>query len=114
MRVLIGALILGLCAWRTHTRAGDWRSDRALWTAATVTTPDAPRPWLNLTAADIQTGQYADAWTHWPRAIATSRAERYTAVRPTVWLYASRQLAWIDGMLQVCPASPFCAWVPSP
>lgn len=51
MRVLIGVLVLGCCAWQTRTRLEDWRSDEALWTAAVAVAERSPRARLNLAVA---------------------------------------------------------------
>jgi hypothetical protein len=66
MRVTIGALLLLLCAWRTHERAQAWRSDVALWTSAVVSSPTRARPALNLAMAFARLGRWADA-EHWTR-----------------------------------------------
>lgn len=112
MRVLIGALILGLCAWRTHTRAGDWRSDQALWTAATVSAPQVPRPWLNLAAAKWRTGQFAAAWPDLERAVEAVARERYAPMQPGITYYARKQLYLLDAVEPRCDTPrwrPLCA-----
>ena len=50
MRVLIAALVLGLCAAGSHARVQDWRSDEALWRAA-ISVSETPRGLLNLAVA---------------------------------------------------------------
>lgn len=65
MRIYVGALLLLLCAWRTHERAQAWRSDVALWTAAVASSPEHSRPSLNLAMAYARLGQWSEAsfWT---------------------------------------------------
>lgn len=65
MRVLIGALVVAVCAWRTHARAQDWRSDEAIWQSATRSTPTRARPALNLAVIYARQGRWteAEAWT---------------------------------------------------
>ena len=65
MRVLVGALLLSLCAFATQNRLTEWRSDEALFTAAVRVAPRLPRPALNLGAAFSQQGRWDDAiaWT---------------------------------------------------
>lgn len=64
MRVLIGALLLGVCGWQTHRRAEEWRTDQALWSAAHQTAPGLARPLSNLGIAEIGQGQWTSATTH--------------------------------------------------
>lgn len=61
MRVLIAALVLGLCAYQTSTRLEDWRSDQALWTAAARTEPTSARAALMVAAAALKTSQWTEA-----------------------------------------------------
>ena len=65
MRVLVGVLVLCLCAWRAHDRSQDWRSDEALWRAAVTSAPAQPRPALNLAVAYARLGQWEASieWT---------------------------------------------------
>lgn len=63
MRVLIGACLLGLCAWRTYQRSLDWRTDEELWRAATATTPQRVRPAANLARALTRVGRWREAAT---------------------------------------------------
>lgn len=64
MRVLIGVLVLVICAWRTHHRSQDWRSDEALWWSAAVSSPALPRPALNLSVVYGRQGdwEYSASW----------------------------------------------------
>ena len=73
IRALVGALVLGICAWVTQGRAQVWRSNEALWTAAVAVTPTKPRPLVNLAAAYARQGraEEADRWLH--RALTTRR-----------------------------------------
>lgn len=92
MRVLIGVLLLGLCARGSAQRLEAWRSDQALWDAAARTAPMLPRPALNLGHAYGQQGQ-------WPEAIAwTERAILLTGGRPPLWLRGPlcHQVRWLS------------------
>lgn len=92
MRVLVAALLLGLCAWRTHARLEAWRSDEALWTAAVAVSPDLPRPALNLAAAQARASRIVAAVTHAETALRLAEARQDTeAARRAVGL-----LTWID------------------
>ena len=75
MRVLVGVLVLLTCAWQTHTRSQDWRSDEALWMSAVVSGPSLPRPALNLSVVYGRQGDWnqSAAWAH--RAIALTNAD---------------------------------------
>lgn len=73
MRVLIGALVLCVCAWGTHRRAQDWRSDEALWLSAARTHPFAARPALQLARVYVRLGRWADAETWTARTVANLR-----------------------------------------
>lgn len=61
MRVLVAALLLGLCAYQAFARLEQWRSDEALWTAAVAVSPGTPRPALNLAVALDRRGASAEA-----------------------------------------------------
>lgn len=63
MRVVVGALLLILCAWNTHHRAQAWRTDAALWTAARRTAPALARPAFNLGVVYLKQAQWTTA-TH--------------------------------------------------
>jgi len=98
MRVLIGVLVLSACAWRTHDRVQDWRSDEALFAAAVAVTPDWPRPRLNYGYALGRAGRPDPAFTQTVTAL--DQASR----RGDLWLMerARRQLAWLDVLYGVC------------
>ena len=87
-RVLIGVLVLGLCAWRTTTRAQDWRSDEALWSSAQASAPTLPRPALNLAVAYGRMGRWEESviWTH----AAIDRLPRQPWVRPHICRHVNR------------------------
>lgn len=92
MRVLVGALVLVLCAWRTHDRAMDWRSDEALWSAAVVSAPDLPRPALSLGMAYARLGHWEQsaAWTG--RAADLAHDPRHAWILPPLCLQINRLL----------------------
>ena len=104
--MLIGALILWLCAWRTHDRLEDWRSDEALWRSAVQTSPTLARPMVNLAGALARQGHYEEAW-QW-----VQRAE------PVIPAHQRKALAlivrWLDTVWQpVCDDQrwrSWCAW----
>ena len=75
MRVLVVALLLGLCACRTHVQLETWRSDEALWRAAVAISPDRPRPALNLAVALERRGAISEAcrWISRASALAVLR-----------------------------------------
>lgn len=76
MRLVIGALVLGLCAWQTGTRAQDWRTDPALWTAAAHTSPTVARAALNAAVAYSRVGQWDEGRAWLMRAIVRADLER--------------------------------------
>ena len=92
MRVLIGALVLLLCAWRTHDRSQDWRSDEALWMSAAVSSPALPRPALNLSVVYGRQGDWESSaqWAH--RAIDrfASDPDRYGWMRMYLCRHVTR------------------------
>lgn len=109
MRGLIAVLLLGLSAWQTHTRLEAWRSDQALFLAAVQVTPRAPRPWLNLGAAQFSQGETARGLdsTLQAAALARTRGDRWLQHRVALQL---RHFDVFAG--PVCdrpPASSFCA-----
>lgn len=71
MRVLLAALLVGLCTWATAARLPVWRSDEAFWRAAVSVDP-TPRALLNLAVAR-GTAHRSDALAWTQRAI--DRAE---------------------------------------
>ena len=92
MRVLIGALVLGLCAWHTHTRSQDWRSDEALWTSAAISSPSLPRPALNLSVVYGRQGDWNRSASWANRAIALLNADpvRYGWIRGHLCRHVNR------------------------
>lgn len=112
MRVLVGVLVLGLCAWQTHARIADWRSEQAIWTAATVTSPTLSRPWLNLAVTYLRTSQEDAAWR--VLTIAILQAQAPGAPRDVLRPYLRSALLWADAVTFRCeqPAwRPLCALV---
>lgn len=113
MRVLIGALLVGLCAWQTHARAFAWRTDQALWTSATVTAPTLPRPWINLAVWEIHTGAWPAAVQHLDRGWALAQRPARAPLRAVTRQYARMALIWLDGPYPVCESDrsvpPLCA-----
>lgn len=108
MRVLIGALILLVCAWRTQDRLEDWRSDRALFTAAVAVTPDWPRPHLNLGYALGRVGEADAAFQATVRAVQLAHSQGNTWIQER----AARQFVWLDVLYGVCDplaARPYCS-----
>lgn len=95
-RVLLGALVLGLCAWRTTDRAQDWRSDEALWASAVVSAPALPRPALNLAVAVGRLGRWEEsvAWT--VRADALMRDPRRRWMQPYLCRHLERLAVFVD------------------
>ena len=94
MRVIVVALLLGLCAWRTHAQLETWRSDETLWRAAVAVSPDLPRPALNLAVALERRGAIPEA-RRW-----ISRATALADVRqtPQTLRLATRFRVWLDVM----------------
>lgn len=108
-RVLIGLLVLGLCAWRTHERAQDWRSDQALWSAAVRTAPTLPRPRANLGAALLRTGRFAEASEAVRQAARLADQPAHARMRREIRRHLWSQLQWIDGAWPVCDQPAFSA-----
>ena len=103
MRVLLGVLVLLLCAFLAHRRSQDWRSDEALWRAATVTAPTLTRPALNLAIALSRTGNDAEAMA-W-----TQRAMRLTEINQSDPSLMCRHLRYLFIMHDTAPPWPsFC------
>lgn len=75
LRVLLGALLLLLCAYRTHERSQAWRSDEALWSSAVTSSPSLPRPALNLAVAFGRQTQWDKAIQWTAHAIALTKAD---------------------------------------
>ena len=109
-RSILLALLLGLCAWRTHHRAEQWRDEVALWTAARRTTPTLPRPAVNLGLAYSQMGRWEDATTHLVDALKIVAVSDPTGIRRP----AARGLIRISVLgPDVCTrptVAPWCAW----
>lgn len=104
--MLIAALILGLCVWRTHDRLKDWRSDAALWRAAVQTAPQLSRPMVNLAGALTRQGHYAEAWALAQQAAPVIPPEQRKALALIV--------RWLDTVWQPVCDDPrwrsWCAW----
>lgn len=100
MRVLIGVLVLILCAWRTAERAKCWRSDQALWAAAVTSSPSLPRPALNLAAAYTRISEWEAAllWTLKANELGADQAE------------VSALVGWIDTNYPICDRSSVRRW----
>lgn len=94
MRVLIGVLVLLTCAWRTHARSQDWRSDEALWRSAAVSSPTLPRPAMNLSEAYGRQGDWEQSAAWAERAIDLMHAD----LRRHEWIrvYLCRHVKWIE------------------
>lgn len=77
MRVLVAALVLGLCAVCTSARLQDWRSDEALWRSAAVVASASPRPALNLAVALQRRSADVDAaaWAQRAARLADTRSD---------------------------------------
>ncbi len=71
-RVLVGALLVCAIAGqtvRTVARSRDWRSSRALFTAATRAAPNSARSWFNLGVAALSEGKPTEALAHLNRSL---------------------------------------------
>lgn len=116
MRVLIGALLLWVCASGSAHRLTAWRSDQALLTAAVQTTPRYPHAALLLGAAYVRLGQWdaAAAWTIRAALLSEGRPDYALGdSRGTFRQAIGRQLTWIDAFQPVCDqplVQPWCAW----
>lgn len=106
MRALVAALLLGLCAWRSHVRLEAWRSDEALWTAAVAVSPDLPRPSLNLAVAQMRASRIDAAVIHAESALRLAQVRGdVEAARRAVGL-----LIWIDVLhIPLCDP-PWRSW----
>jgi hypothetical protein len=106
MRVLIGALVLAVCASASAHRLEAWRSNRALWTAAVITTPQSPEAALRMGALHLQYGEWEAAATWTFRAVqlweARPRPERpFPGAVP--FSESLRRQAWlVDTFSPVC------------
>lgn len=114
MRVWIGALVLCLCAWQSHGRSLDWRTDLDLWGAAARTAPTLPRPAINLTAALMAAGQWGQAaiWARHAGQLVDQPTREGTRER----LQASvrNQVQTIDVMVPVCEQPSWSSWCAAP
>lgn len=112
MRVLIGALLLSLCAWHTHHRAQAWRADAALWQAARQTSPALARPAFNLGVVYLRQSQWSQATELFLHAAQVS-------AQPTAPLNLRHEaglgLSFIDTVAApICDqpsVSPWCVWL---
>lgn len=105
MRVLVAALLLGLCAVRTVAQLETWRSDEALWRRAVVVSPHLPRPALNLGVALVRRGLVSEG-THW-----TVRAAELSEASPETRRKARAFLTWIDVMhAPICDQPSVSRW----
>lgn len=92
LRLALVAVGLGLSVWATHARAQDWRSDEALWRAAVTTTPEQPRPALNLAKALGRLGRLPEdaQWTARAAALVVADPVRHGWIRPSLCLHIAR------------------------
>ena len=89
MRVLVGVLVLLTCAWQTHTRSQDWRSDEALWQSAVREAPSRVRPALNLARVYLRQGEWDQA-TVWLLRAQDNFSPRDAWTRPHLCLHIAR------------------------
>lgn len=110
MRVWIGALVLCLCAWQSHGRSLDWRSNLDIWQAAASTAPTLPRPAVNMTEALIAAGQWSQA-AIWARHAGelVEQPERW-GTRDALRLYVRRQVQMIDVVIPLCEQPSWAFW----
>jgi 4-hydroxyphenylpyruvate dioxygenase-like putative hemolysin len=113
MRVVVGLLVLAVCAVATQRDLRRWASDDALWTQAAETV-DTPRAAVNLAVAALRRGDMETAllWDEDARA----RAARHPFVAVLVTLQVQRHLAWIlaiDHASNVCDRPSWASWCAS-
>lgn len=96
MKAGIGWLLVGLCAIGTYRQIPVWSSDLALWSHAAAVTPDGVRPWVNLSAQLIVSGQFEEARA--AMQVARTRVMRpgHERERAVVLEILDRQETWIN------------------
>ena len=80
-----------------------WASNRSLWSHAVHVAPQSARAWMNLTAAEMEVGHCAEAWTAFAPASAL-------ATNLTECGVLSKQRDWLSVFCPVQPLPPSRCW----